>query len=209
VGSTILELKKIFKKKTHYLVVDGNSSDATVNIATNLRAQVVQQNGIGKGNAIANALKHIDPKTKYVVFIDADFTYPAEYVKSMLEILEEYPNIGMVTGNRFSNHLKFTNMNYIFYFGNRLITLIHRLLNGINLQDPLTGLRIVRWEILKNWNPKSQGFDIEVELNYYVSMTNFKIVEIPICYRIRLGKKKLSFKHGFSILQRILIQSIK
>jgi hypothetical protein len=66
----------------------------------------------------------------------------------------------------------------------------------------------VRWEILKDWRPKSEGFDVEVELNHYVERKGYGILEIPIHYRPRLGEKKLKLRHGFIILKRILAESL-
>jgi dolichol-phosphate mannosyltransferase len=77
------------------------------------------------------------------------------------------------------------------------------------MKDPLTGLRVVRWEILKGWRPKSKGFDVEAELNYLVERKGYKIAETPINYRDRLGEKKLKIKHGFTILIRILTESLR
>jgi len=207
IGSTLLDLKNHLKDAT-YLVVDGFSVDGTVKKARLLNAEVIQQDGVGKGRAMANALNYIKSDTNYVVFIDADFTYPADCVCRMIEILNNDSNVGMVIGNRFNNNSTSASLGNIFYFGNRLLALIQSWLNGVNLNDPLSGLRVLRWDILKDWKPNSDGFDIEVELNYYVDKHNLKIVEIPICYRKRLGKKKLSVKHGFTILKRILIQSL-
>lgn len=205
IGSTMLELQ-MFLEDAHYLVVDGNSTDRTVKVARLLNAEVLHQDGKGKGGAIAQALKQVNSDTRYVVFIDADYTYPADNITKMINILDENLDVGMVIGNRFNSHLKLGAMGNIFYFGNRIIALLHSLLNGTNLRDPLTGLRVIRWEILKEWNPKSQGFDIEVELNYYFSKRLSRVVEIPIHYRERLGKKKLSLKHGFTIFKRIVHQ---
>jgi hypothetical protein len=61
---------------------------------------------------------------------------------------------------------------------------------------------------LKDWTPKSQGFDVEVELNHHVERQGYGIVEVPISYRPRLGEKKLKPKHGATILKRILTESI-
>jgi len=36
----------------------------------------------------------------------------------------------------------------------------------------------------------------------------YKILEIPIKYRKRLGKKKLGFRHGLKILRKIVIERI-
>jgi hypothetical protein len=81
------------------------------------------------------------------------------------------------------------------------------LFNGIKLNDPLSGLRVVRAEVLKGWKSKSRGFDIEAEMNYHVERMGYRIVEIPIRYRPRLGEKKLKLRHGFAILKRIVSES--
>ena len=168
------------------------------------------QKGKGKGDAIATAVEHARAlDVKYVVFIDADFTYPAEYLPKMISILQENPDVGMVCGNRFNTHFHLEYMHNIFYFGNRLLAFTHNFLNGVSLRDPLSGLRVVRWEILRDWRPKSKGFDVEVELNRFVERKGFGIVEIPIYYRRRLGEKKLRLRHGFTILKRILTETFE
>jgi hypothetical protein len=92
--------------------------------------------------------------------------------------------------------------------GNKLLAICHNLLNGINLHDPLTGLRVIRAEILRSLQLKSEGFDIEVELNNLVKKKGYKTVEVPIQYRQRLGEKKLKMKHGSTILKRIMTEII-
>jgi len=207
IGLTIAELRQ-YLEKPWVLVVDGWSRDKTVKIAKDIYADVIFQGGTGKGNAIAEAIRHVSMDVDYVVFTDADYTYPAEYLPKMIRILEENPNVGMVCGNRFNEHFHLKAMHNMFYIGNRLLAFTHNLLNGVNLRDPLTGLRVVRWEILKDWKPKSQSFDVEVELNHYVEKKGFSIVEIPIHYRRRLGEKKLKLRHGFTILRRILAENL-
>jgi glycosyltransferase involved in cell wall biosynthesis len=206
IGLTIAELRQCLAKLS-VLVVDGNSSDRTVDVAKNHDADVIFQKGNGKGNAIAQAIDQVNGDADYIVFTDADYTYPARFIPQMIRILEENPNIGMVCGNRFNSHFHLKSMRNAFYFGNRLLAFTHNLLNGVALRDPLTGLRVVRWEILKNWKPRSRNFDIEVELNHHVERQGYEIAEIPIPYRQRLGEKKLKLKHGFLILKRILAES--
>jgi glycosyltransferase involved in cell wall biosynthesis len=193
---------------SNVIVVDGHSRDRTVEIAKNLGAEIAFQDGFGKGNAIAKALERIDWSTKYVVLTDADYTYPSEQVQKMIEILEANPQVGMVCGNRFSGDTDPKAVRGSFYFGNKLLALTHNLLNGISMHDPLTGLRVIRTELLRDWKVKSQGFDIEVELNSMVERKGYTIVEVPITYRQRLGEKKLKAKHGASILKRILQEAM-
>jgi glycosyltransferase involved in cell wall biosynthesis len=207
IGPTLLELKKTLDEST-FLVVDGNSTDKTAEIARALGAEVLIQKGKGKGNAIGQAIMHVKAGVKYVVFVDADFTYPSRYLPEMIRILEENPSVGMVCGNRFSDELDLGKLHDILYFGNRLIAFTHNMLNGVELKDPLTGLRVVRQEILRDWKPKSRGFDIEVELNHQVERRGYGILEIPIEYRPRLGEKKLRLRDGFAILRRIAVESL-
>ena len=206
IGPTIAELREVLAEP-RFLIVDGNSTDKTVEIAKEMGADLLFQEGSGKGDAIAQAIKHVNFDVKYVVFIDADFTYPAEYLPEMIRILEENPAVGMVCGNRFNTHLHLGKMHNVLYTGNRMIAFIHNMLNGVQMHDPLTGLRVVRWKMLKDWKPKSKSFDLEVELNHYVERNGSHTVEIPIHYRPRLGEKKLKIKHGFTILKRILLEN--
>jgi hypothetical protein len=60
--------------------------------------------------------------------------------------------------------------------------------------------------LLKKWYPKSEGFDVEVELNHHVERQGYGIREIDILYRRRVGKKKLSALDGVAIMKRILIE---
>ena len=206
IGPTIFELKKTLKHP-RILVVDGKSTDRTVEIAKNMGAHVIFQDGLGKGDALAKAIKHVDLTVDYVVIADADYTYPAEYVPKMIQILEKNPDVGMVCGNRFSGYLDLKGLNGFFYLGNRLIAFTHNLLNGVSLADPLTGLRVVRARILRSWKVKSKGFDVEVELNHHVEREGFGIMEVPIKYRERLGEKKLGVRHGAEILRRIMLET--
>ena len=206
VGPTIAELMNSLDSP-RVLVVDGNSTDRTVEVAKNMGADIVFQDGLGKGDALAKAIKHADLTVDYVVITDADYTYPAQYIPQMIRILEENPDVGMVCGNRFNGHVDMKALHSVFYFGNRLIAYTHNFLNGVQLADPLTGLRVVRAGILRSWKVKSKGFDVEVELNHHVEREGFGIVEVPIQYRERLGEKKLGVRHGAEILKRIMLET--
>jgi dolichol-phosphate mannosyltransferase len=189
------------------LVVDGRSTDRTVEIAKNMGAEILRQDGFGKGDAIAKAIAKMDLAVDYIVLTDADYTYPAEYIPEMIRLLEEHPSVGMVCGDRFRYELQLGEMHQILYFGNRIIAFTHNLLNGVQLNDPLTGLRVVRAEILRKWKVRSKGFDVEVELNHQVEREGFDIMEIPIKYRERLGQKKLGVRNGAEILRRIMLET--
>ena len=206
IGLTISELKT-YLGDSRFLVIDGNSTDRTVEVAKNLGAEIVFQKGRGKGDALAKAFEISELNVDYIVITDADHTYPAEYIPEMIQILEHNSDIGMVCGNRFNGQVDKKALRNVFYIGNKLIAFTHNFLNGTRLTDPLTGLRVVRAQLLKGWKVKSKGFDIEVELNHHVERKGYGIVEIPIQYRERLGEKKLKARHGAVIIKRIMLES--
>jgi dolichol-phosphate mannosyltransferase len=206
-----LTLEEISQKTSpnQVLVVDGHSIDRTVEIAKDLGAHILFQDSLGKADAISKGVRNIDSDVDCVVVTDADFTYPAEYIPEMIKILESHPHVGMVCGNRFNDYAEENALHNLFYFGNKLLGFSHNLLNGVNLQDPLTGLRAIRTEIIKKWQVRSKGFDVEVELNSEVERRNFGIVEMPIKFRKRIGEKKLKISDGATILKRILLESAR
>lgn len=208
IGPTISELQQVLGKP-YLVVVDGSSVDRTMEIAKNMGADVLLQEGKGKGDAMFQGFSPLCSKVQYIIFTDADYTYPAGYVPKMLEVLEQNPKVGMVIGNRFKGqHNNDKSVANPFYVGNKLLALAQLVMNGVKLDDPLSGLRIVRSEVLDGWKPKSKGFDVEAEMNAFVEKKGYKIVEVPIDYRDRLGEKKLKLRDGLGIMKRILAESL-
>jgi dolichol-phosphate mannosyltransferase len=208
IGPTIQEIHR-YVRDAHILVVDGRSSDRTVEIAKDLGAAILVQERKGKGDAVNQGIKKLGADFEHLVLIDADFTYPAQSIPKMIEIMKRNKDVGMVVGNRFNPNAKFRHAsNDLFYLGNRMLAFAQHMVNGVRLEDPLSGLRIVRNELAQRWNLKSQGFDVEVEMNYAVENGGYRIVEIPIAYRSRLGEKKLKFHHGLVILRRMFAEGL-
>ena len=201
----INELRTVFDP--FILVIDRPMGDSTAENAEKLGATVFSQKSTGKGSAIKDAIDYLEIASlnhKYVIMIDADNTYPTKHIPEMIDILESNPDVGMVCGQRPP-----TRDLDIFHLGNQLLTYAHRIFNGVKIMDPCTGLRVIRFNLIQHWTPKSKGFDIEVELNHFIqNIKKNKIVEIPIEYRDRVGEKKLSVKHGATILKRILLLAL-
>ncbi len=207
IGPTIDEMQHVLNNP-YLVVVDGNSVDRTIEIAKNMGADVLLQEGKGKGDAMFQGLQMIDSQVPYVVFTDADYTYPAGYIPRMVEVLEQNPEVGMVIGNRFRGEYNDSkSITNPFYLGNKLLAFAQLVMNGVKLEDPLSGLRVVRSGVLKGWKPKSKGFDVEAEMNAIVERKGYRIIEVPIDYRDRLGEKKLKLRHGLGIMKRIVAES--
>jgi len=210
IGRTLREIKHVLGNPK-IIVVDAHSEDRTVKVASRFNVKVILQEGFGKGKAVSQAFQSLeDDSEQCVVLIDGDYSYPAKYIPKMVQMLREREDVAMVLGERFfyperlSEKIKKL-MSDRYYAGNHVLALIHRFLNHVNLKDPLSGLRVIKYSYIKDYHSKAEGFDFEVELNNYIAnQKKGKILEVPLRYRERLGKKKLGVRHGFLILNRIV-----
>lgn len=189
------------------LVINRPDGDATGAQAQAHGATVVEQAGRGKGNAVRLGLEYVREhfdRARYIGLIDADCTYPPSAIGGMRAILEARSDVGMVIARR-QNLANDGVPSRAFALGNQLLARVHRVVNRVPVQDPLSGLRLVRAEVVRDWEPRSRGFDIECELNDYVqNVKGFTISEVPVRYRERIGEKKLQLRHGLAILARML-----
>jgi len=185
---------------TNILVIDGNSTDRTREIAKSKGAKVVVQSGKGKGQAVKEAFQLID--SDVVVMIDGDGTYLPEEVHKLLEPIEKGV-ADHVVGNRLVKFEKgaFTRLNLL---GNKILNFFFRLTYGIDLYDILSGYRALRRDVYKNVDLRKLGFEIETELTVETIANGFSILEVPITYRKRGGKTKLNpLRDGFKIAAAI------
>ncbi|MCR4392981.1 MAG: glycosyltransferase family 2 protein [Dehalococcoidales bacterium] len=169
------------------LVVDGNSADRTREIALSRGARVLIEPRSGKGRAIRTALDDI--KADYIFMLDGDYTYPTTYIPAMLEALEKYP---VVIGSRLKGKREKGALRLVNFIGNHLLTLLANLLYGTRISDLCTGFWGFRREVIQSLDLKADGFQIEAELLTQIARKGYKIGEIPILYRTRQGKAKLS-----------------
>lgn len=174
------------------LVVDGGSTDGTVEVAKSLGVVVVRQVGRGKGMALRTALMYVD--TPYVAVLDADYTYPPSELKRLLALLRYYD---LVLGARRGE------MPLVYRVGNRVIGWFFNMLFGADLSDPLTGMYVARTEFLRRLYLEARGFDVEVDILAKALAEGGRVAEVPVSYRRRVGKKKLRPWHGFHIVGRI------
>jgi len=182
------------------LVIDGNSTDRTREIAENKGAKVIIQSGKGKGQAVSEAFQILNDDI--IVLIDGDGTYLPSEAKDLIKPIEK-GTAEHVIGNRFARFEKgaFTRMNLI---GNKILNFFFRLSYGIELHDILSGYRALKKEVYKNVELKKEGFEVETELTVESLARGFRIIEVPVTYKKREGKTKLNpIKDGFRIATTI------
>lgn len=129
--------------RENVLVVDGGSDDGTPEVAREKGVRVIFQEGSGKADAIRTGVKII--KTPYVLIMDGDYTYPATHIPELLNRARE--GYELVLGSR--KILERGSMNPVFKFGNWFITKFVNILYGTKFSDVLTGMYLVKTDVLK------------------------------------------------------------
>lgn len=176
------------------LVVDGRSSDGTPQIAAEHGASVIYQHGRGKAGAIRTALDVIT--TQYMAVMDGDCTYSASDLLGLLSCARDYTEvIGARTKGR--ENIPLTNR-----FGNWLVSKAYKLLFAAPISDVLSGMYVVRADILRAEGLSSESFDVEVEIASTLVSAG-KVTQVPISYGSRKGEEKLGARHGFRILNTL------
>lgn len=178
------------------VVIDGYSRDRTVDIAKKSGARVFFQHGRGKTGALKTALDQV--QTPFILIIDGDFTYDASSIERLLQHMHYYDE---VIGARVPTDRK--SMTHLHKFGNRVITRLFNLMMNTGLSDVCSGLYLLRTDAARDISLSTAGFDVEVEIAAQIA-TSGRITEVPVNYRPRIGRQKLStWKGGLRIVRSI------
>jgi len=176
------------------LVVDGYSKDNTVEVAVSKGAHVVQQHGVGKTGAIKTAIDYVP--TPYMLVMDGDYTYDPADIEKFLDHAHNYDEIVGVRRRE--------NISRLHRIGNSIISKIFNLMFDTSLSDVCSGMYLLRTETAKELDLHSGGFNADVEIIAQTAVSG-KIAEIPIQYRARIGKPKLStWKNGTQIVYSVV-----
>jgi glycosyltransferase involved in cell wall biosynthesis len=182
--------------KVEILVVDNNSSDSTGEIARQKSVRVVIEHVKGKGRAVRTALESI--KGDFVFMLDADYTYPAAYIPSMLDILRDGHDVVMCS--RLKGKIEDGAMSKMNLVGNHLLTWMANFLYKTRISDLCTGYWGFTRNVINNLKLDAEGFELEATLFAQIARRGYRIGEVPINYRRRVSPDKLnSLKDGLRI----------
>lgn len=184
-----LTIKKViedFKRElpeADIYVYNNNSKDKTYEIASKCGVIVRNEYNQGKGNVVRRMFREID--ADIYIMVDADDTYPAEFVHKLIEPIRNN-TADMVVGDRLSNGTyKKENKRKFHNFGNNLVKKAINTVFKSNLNDIMSGYRAFNKMFVKNIPVLSSKFEIETEMTLHALDKKFIVKEIPIEYRDR------------------------
>jgi dolichol-phosphate mannosyltransferase len=203
-GDTIVEvIRKAQQFTSHVVVVDGHSNDDTCERAKTAGAEILYQEGKGKGWALRTAFSQLN--SDIYVTIDGDATYDASELVNLVQPIID-GKADMVVGSRLKGCMEPGSISRVNKIGNNLFNfLINHIFNG-EISDSQSGFRALSDYAVKQLNLTSHDFEVETEITIKALKAGLRIKEVPIQYSRRRGtKSKLhSFKDGSRILKTIL-----
>jgi len=171
--------------KISILVIDGGSTDSTLEICKGENIRLLLQQGTkGKGSAIREAVEY--SRADIVVFIDGDGTYFPSDLVSLLEPLLNGKS-DMVVGSRMLGKREKGSISLFNVLGNKLFNRTINFAMKSSVTDSLSGYRALYKKLFEDLVLFSNTFEIEVEMTVEALAKGYRVQEIPISYRARKG----------------------
>ena len=197
--------------ETEIIIVDDGSTDGTQQVLSELAQLphvhvVLKRQNEGKGAALRSGFSMT--QGDIVVVQDADLEYDPRDIPSLLRpIVDGYADV--VYGSRFLEQ-RHRGSSFTHRFGNRMLTMISNLANGLHLTDMETCYKVIRRDALDQIPLTQNRFGIEPEITAKIARREMRIVEMPIHYNARNWKegKKIGIKDAFAALYCIFRYSI-
>jgi glycosyltransferase involved in cell wall biosynthesis len=173
------------------VVVDNGSTDRTAECAERSGATVLYEPRKGYGHACLKGIEHLQRRnTDVIVFLDGDFSdYPEELPGLLKPILDE--GYDLVLGSRMLGVREPGAMLPQAVFGNWLASFLIRLFWGYRFTD-LGPFRAVRVAALQNMSMSDPTFGWTVEMQIKAAKLSLRCKEIPVRYRKRIGRSKVT-----------------
>jgi glycosyltransferase involved in cell wall biosynthesis len=171
------------------VVVDNGSTDGTARVARELGARVVHEPRRGYGSACLAGLAALDAPD-VVAFLDADYSdHPEELPLVLGPVLDGTADL--VIGSRTTGRSERGALLPQARVGNRLATALIRAFWGVHFTD-LGPFRAIRADALDRLDMRDVDFGWTVEMQVKAARLGLRCREVPVSYRARIGRSKIT-----------------
>ena len=185
------------------VLVDGHSTDGTVEVARSLRPdlRVVVQSGKGKGNALTEGFAAATGDI--IVMMDADGSTDGHEIGRFVDAL--LAGADFAKGSRYVAGGGSDDLSLIRSLGNRILTAATNLLYGTRYTDLCYGYNAFWARHLDALALDCDGFEIETLMNIRAAQAGLAIAEVPSHERCRIhGESNLhAIRDGWRVLKTI------
>ena len=193
-----------FEELLEVIIVDGRSTDDTVEVARELYppVRVVLQDGKGKGNALACGFAAA--RGDIIVMLDADGSTDPHEIPAYLDAL--FAGADFAKGSRFAEGGGSVDITPLRMQGNRFLNGIVNLLYGTRYSDLCYGYNAFWSDVLPTINVDCAGFEVETLINVRVAKAGLSVAEVPSVEQERIhGVSNLRpVRDGLRVLRTIL-----
>lgn len=172
------------------IVGDNGSRDATAEVARAGGAEVIRVEERGYGAACAGALTRLAADVDVVAFMDADGSDDPSEIASLLAPIAA-GTADLVIGSRALGEIEPGALTPQQRFGNWLATRLIARIYGHRYTD-LGPFRAIRRELLDRIGMRDRRYGWTVEMQVRALQLRARVVEVPVRYRRRVGKSKIS-----------------
>ena len=197
-------LEQIADDVSEIILVDGNSTDATLITACSCRPdiRVITQQGVGKGSALRTGF--LAATGDIIVMMDADGSMAPQEIRHYLHFLTN--GYDFVKGSRFVVGGGSSDITRFRWLGNRFLLTVFNALYDADLTDLCYGFCAFHRRYLDHMALTATGFEIEAEMVARAMQAGLRIAEVP-SFELprRTGRSNLhSIRDGFRVLRIVL-----
>lgn len=175
----------------HVIVADNGSTDGSADVARTHGARTVNVPQAGYGRACLAAIAYAETLgADIIVFLDGDHSdYPEQMPQLYTPIVAGEAD--MVIGSRTRGRRTARALTPQQIFGNALACWLIARIWGYRYTD-LGPFRAIRTSALRQLAMAEQTYGWTVEMQIRAAQHRLRIIEVPVDYRARIGKSKVS-----------------
>jgi len=173
------------------VVINNNSTDKTKEVAIEAGAIVLDESFQGYGASCLTGIEYLkSTKTDIIVFLDGDYSdYPGEIENLITPILNE--NYDFIIGSRILGKREKGALPPQSRIGSIIAGLLIQLFWKTKYTD-LGPFRAIKTKKLIELNMKDKWYGWTVEMQIKAIKKGLRLKEVPVSYRKRIGKSKVT-----------------